>query len=518
MSQLIRIFISSVQKELELERAAVAGLIATDPFLLQHAMPVLFESEPPPPRPAKQPYLDALIGCKVYVLMIANEYGRRDGELSATHHEYRRAQALKLPTLVFLKGSQDDSRSADMRDLIDEAKQDGYTYKRFHDREDLKPLMLLALQRLLAEAFGISASAAEISEGEQLIDAASPFESTVLGDVDAAQLDPGLVDDYSRRVGALAGPAPFPSAGDALHARGLAVRGTARPGLQVTAAAWLLFGPRPADRYPQCEILVDAHDGLRIGGRPKGQAGINAPIPQALQAVLAFVDAHTLHPRRVVGLNNLRLDEYPVAALREALVNAVAHRSYDDAARKIAVRLFSDRIEIASPGYPPRPLTLAKLRRGSYRPCSRNPLIAQTLATLAMMEQRGSGFARMREAMLNHGLTEPSIAQQDGYFVVTLPGPAGDFDRIQTPAAVAGPVTPAMEALLNERQRRILAQVLTAGTVTRGWCVAEFGVANDTAGRDLKGLTELGLLQSQGQGRGVRYVLSAGKPTEANRP
>ncbi len=197
-----------------------------------------------------------------------------------------------------------------------------------------------------------------------------------------------------------------------------------------------------------------------------------------------------------------------MAALREALVNAVAHRSYDDAARKIAVRVFSDRIEIASPGYPPKPLTLAKLRRGSYRPCSRNPLVAQTLATLDVMEQRGSGFARMREAMLNHGLAEPGITQQDGYFIVTLSGPAGDFDRIKTPAVVAGPVTPALEASLNERQKRILARVLAEGAVTRGWCVAEFGVANDTAGRDLKGLTELGLLQSQGRGRAVRYVLS----------
>jgi hypothetical protein len=52
-----------VQKELELERAAVAGLIATDPFLLQHCVPVLFEQEPPPPRPAKQPYLEALKAC-----------------------------------------------------------------------------------------------------------------------------------------------------------------------------------------------------------------------------------------------------------------------------------------------------------------------------------------------------------------------------------------------------------------------------------------------------------------------
>ena len=47
----IRIFISSAQKELELERTAVAGLISTDPFLLQHGVPVLFEQEPPPHRP-----------------------------------------------------------------------------------------------------------------------------------------------------------------------------------------------------------------------------------------------------------------------------------------------------------------------------------------------------------------------------------------------------------------------------------------------------------------------------------
>ena len=85
---------------------------------------------------------------------------------------------------------------------------------------------------------------------------------------------------------------------------------------------------------------------------------------------------------------------------------------------------------------------------------------------------------------------------------------------IKTPTAAAGPVTPAIEAQLNDRQKRIVAQVLAASTVTRGWCVAEFGVANDTAGRDLKGLTELGLLELQGQGRAARYVLKS----TVNRP
>ena len=249
----------------------------------------------------------------------------------------------------------------------------------------------------------------------------------------------------------------------------------------------------------------------RISGRPKGQVAINAPLSLALEQALKFVDDHTFHPRRVVGLNNLRLDEYPAAALREALVNAVAHRSYDDRSRKVFVRVFSDRVEIASPGYAPQPLTLAKLRKGGYRPCSRNPLIAQTLATLGVMEQRGSGFARMHDAMLNHGLDAPKISQEDGFFVVTLSGPAGNYDRLTVPAGATGSVTPAIEAQLNKRQQAMLLEVQKAGAITSGWCRKRFGVALLTVQRDLAGLVDLGLLEPTGKGRGARYVLNPGR-------
>ncbi len=502
----IRIFISSVQKELELERAAVAGLIATDPFLLQHCTPVLFEQEPPPPRPAKQPYLAALSGCAVYVLIVANEYGQPDGEISATHHEYRRAQTLKLPTVVFLKGK-DDTRSKEVQALIAETKKDGYTYKRFHDREDLKPLMLQALRRTLVDEFKLKATSAEISESENLIEAASAFEAAVLPNAPVEALDQNLLAGFNQKTAANDVEIVWRTGGEALLSRGLAVRGPAHDVFHATTAAWLLFGIRPADRFPQCEVLADAYDDTRVSGRPKGQLTINAALPHVLEQALKFVDDHTFHPRRVVGLNNLRLDEYPAAALRESMVNAVAHRSYDDRARKVFVRVFSDRVEISSPGYPPQPLTLAKLRRGGYRPCSRNPLIAQTLATLGVMEQRGSGFARMHDAMLNHGLDAPKIGQEDGFFVVTLPGPAGNYERLTVPAGVTGPITPAVEAQLNERQKAIMLQIQKTGAVTSGWCRKEFKVTYNTTFRDLSGLVALKLLVQHGQGRGTRYIL-----------
>ena len=115
----LRVFVSSVQKEMEPERVAVASLITTDPFLMQHCEPVLFEKEPMPAHPSKHPYIECLRSCQIYVLLILNEYGHPDGDFSATHHEYRDAQARKLPTLVFLKGSADDARRPKTRAFLE---------------------------------------------------------------------------------------------------------------------------------------------------------------------------------------------------------------------------------------------------------------------------------------------------------------------------------------------------------------------------------------------------------------
>jgi predicted HTH transcriptional regulator len=502
----IRIFISSVQKELELERAAVAALISTDPFLLQHCVPVRFDKEPPPPRPAHKPYLAALKSCQAYVLILANEYGDTAGELSATHEEYRLAQKLNLPSVVFLKGATDDSRKPEVKALIREAKKDGFTYKRFHDREDLRPLMLAALRRMLAEEFDIHATDDEVTDGEHQVEAASPFESAIVQDASVATLDEGLLNRFNQTIATNTSERIFQSGAEALHACGLAISGGTRGGLLPTTAAFLVFAPKPANRFPQCEILADAYETPHVSGRPKGQMNINAPLPLALEQAEKFVNDVTFHPHRVVGLNNVRLNEYPVPALREALVNAMAHRNYGDAARKILLRVYSDRLVVSSPGYPLKPLTPARLRKGGYSPCSRNPMIAQTLATFSLMEQRGTGFARMRDAMLDHGLDEPKIDQQDGFFVVTLPGPAGNFDRIRTPASTSGPVTPAIEAQLNERQRKAMSEVFASGSVTSGWMVKKLKITYDTANRDLIGLAELKLLARVGRGRASKYV------------
>jgi predicted HTH transcriptional regulator len=133
-------------------------------------------------------------------------------------------------------------------------------------------------------------------------------------------------------------------------------------------------------------------------------------------------------------------------------------------------------------------------------------VLAQCLSYFHRIEERGSGFRRMRDQMLNHGLDQPLLGTDTGYFQVTFPGPGDDIDRIRVPEARLM-ITPAVEALLNDRQKRILARVLEVGEVTSGWCVKEFRVAYDTASRDLKALAKMKILVRVGHRKASKYIL-----------
>ena len=221
---------------------------------------------------------------------------------------------------------------------------------------------------------------------------------------------------------------------------------------------------------------------------------------------LKFIDRNTRHPMRVVGLNRIRLDEYPTEALREALVNAAAHRRYEQEGQKIQLEVFSDRVMISSPGILPKPLTLNKIRTGNYRAISRNPLIAHGLSFFHRIEERGSGFGRMKEAMTTHGLDEPLLSTNSGCFEITFPGPGDELERIRVPDEFAKPnIERAIEAKLNDRQRKIMNEVHMNNSVTTGWCRDQLGVAYDTAQRDLRELIDFDLLKKVGKGRSTRY-------------
>lgn len=132
-----KIFISSVQQELETERVAVAGAVSSDRTLGRHCDIVLFEKEPLSGRKVAKPYLECLAGCDAYILILDREYGGRpSGPLSATYEEYRYAQGRNMPMMIFIRGDHDPERTRETQAFFAEIRRDGHTYRRFHDRMD----------------------------------------------------------------------------------------------------------------------------------------------------------------------------------------------------------------------------------------------------------------------------------------------------------------------------------------------------------------------------------------------
>lgn len=499
-----KIFVSSVQKELEVERVFLAGQVSSDTQLAELCDVILFEREPLSGKRIRKPYLECLKTCDIYLLFLDCEYGHPPEPISATHEEYRFARDCGMPLLVLLKGLTDGKREEKTKKFLDEIKTDGNTYKRFIDRFDLWPEVRKALKRVLKESFNLTlgTEAAGVSEPAEF---ASTFEQQLL-DISADALDDRTAEKwlYAIRATSEGQVLTDNERWNALRQKGL-VR-LENNGFLAQASGLLFLGKDPSLRFPQCRIFADAFRGKVPDSTPGDHMTLSGPAPLLVEQVWEFVQKNTRHPMRVVGLSRIALDEYPREAVREVVVNAIAHRNYEDAARQILVKLFTDRLEVFSPGTLMRPLTLAKVRKGNCQPCSRNPVLGQYLNHLRLMDQRGSGIGRMKSAMLNHGLDEPQYDLVDGYFRVTLKGPGDDLARLCIPASASPGISPAIEEKLTNRQKAILGQAVAEGYVTTGWVLSTLKMSKITAVRDLKGLCDLELLVLVGKGRGVRYV------------
>ena len=104
----------------------------------------------------------------------------------------------------------------------------------------------------------------------------------------------------------------------------------------------------------------------------------------------------------------------------------------------------------------------------------------------------------MRDQMLNHGLDQPLLGTDTGDFQVTFPGPGENLDRLRMPVdGTVTVVTPALEAQLNERQKKMVVLLVAGEKLTSRRCEDEFGVTRDTAARDFNLLMELGLLSDR---------------------
>ena len=153
------------------------------------------------------------------------------------------------------------------------------------------------------------------------------------------------------------------------------------------------------------------------------RGGIHEQLKNALSYLETISSPHLEkqnHSFRVKGWVS-----YPVPALREALVNAVYHRSYEATQEPVKVYLYSDRIEIISYPGPVHGIQIEHLRPDMHVPPvpARNRRIGEFLKELRLAEGRGTGLPKIYRAMRENGSQTPSFDFDEGrsYFRVTLP-------------------------------------------------------------------------------------------------
>jgi ATP-dependent DNA helicase RecG len=313
----LRVFVSSVQKELENERLAVLSLISTDAFLQVHCEPVLYEFEPASPKKAVEECLTLVGTCDIYLTVIWREYGYAIDDVSITRQEYRLARSKPLPILAFIKGDAGIQREPGTADFIKEIGKDGLKYKRFGNLLELLKEVRVALVKILKERFAIEPSSDENEVAEQTLKANSDFEVQALKRLRWEDLD----HETARRMVASAEQrdAREFSPDDLLHnllARGL-IWNDADAGIHfATAAGIVLLARDPSVVFPHCRILADAYRGAEPDGDPMDQTDFREPMPLAIEKAIAFVERNTRHPIRIIGLTCWGQDGTQAAVLR----------------------------------------------------------------------------------------------------------------------------------------------------------------------------------------------------------
>ncbi len=117
------------------------------------------------------------------------------------------------------------------------------------------------------------------------------------------------------------------------------------------------------------------------------------------------------HGERYRGIYREDLPLMPENVLREALVNAVIHRDYAQTGTSVLLEVFSDRIDVTSPGTLPNHMTVAQATGGGA-PRSRNEMMANAMVVRRLMERRGRGWLLMRRGMRDFNETEPELINE----------------------------------------------------------------------------------------------------------
>jgi len=211
------------------------------------------------------------------------------------------------------------------------------------------------------------------------------------------------------------------SDGDILELMGVTLDGVP------TLAGLMVFSHYPQANFPQLCITAVVVPGTTMGDtgnegeRYIANQRITGPIPDMVDAAMDFVRRNG-RVKTIIGDDGKRVDkpEFPLPAVREAILNALVHRDHSIHSETVPVRIvmYSDRMEIINSGGLYGKISIDSL--GKVHPDTRNPTLANILALLNITENRYSGIPTIRREFEKARLPEPVFAAHRGEFIVTF--------------------------------------------------------------------------------------------------
>jgi ATP-dependent DNA helicase RecG len=262
-------------------------------------------------------------------------------------------------------------------------------------------------------------------------------------------------------------------------------------------AGVLFFADEPQKFIPWSVftvVLFKDMEGVDVIDRKE----IRGSLFEIVGKVMDFVKLYTKVAYKFTGKpKREEIYEYPLEAIREAVINSVMHRDYFEKGHNNLLRFFPDRILIENVWIEPKGFELGKT---IFR---RNHIISDLFARIGFGEKLGSGIQRMRSICKNVDALEPIIEYNESYFWITFK-PSGKYVKL-TLEEEAKSEEVALE-ILNERQKKALKRVKVKGEITNKEYVGLNKVSRITATRELMDMVRKKILKQEGRGRGSRFI------------
>jgi predicted HTH transcriptional regulator len=483
-----KVFVSGNQSELKEERFAIKDVIISNHILNDFFEVFLFEDLPAKGKNPVSTYIDEVKKGDIYIGLIDNVYGESNHDgLSPTELEFQTFIKEKPynERLVFIKGKSDVDREEKTQKFIHNVKNLA-TYKRFDDVDDLKSYVEDSLTIYLYDKHIIRSE---------------PFDLSVCFDANYDDVDEDAVKDFlEKRADELNLGVPSRPTKDFLIDI-LKVVKEVEGEFKPTNTGLLFFGKDPTEFIPQSEIKMARFNGVTRMETIDSKE-INGRIYEMLDDAEIFFKRNTRLANKIVGFKRVDIPEYPYESVREALINAIAHRDYDREESQIMFSIFDDRIEISNPGGLLPGLNILKLE-GKH--ATRNKKICSIFKETKYMERYGTGIMKMKNFMTEHGLEEPELVEEGDFFVVKFYGP-GDNILDLVSSIPDDQMTDLKDLGLNYKQIEALKLMVNERKVFTSKLYQEiFDVSRNTASRHLNKLVELKQITKIGKGRYTQY-------------